>query len=153
MAGPGASYPKPASRHANPVLGWTLLAPRPRVRTPKLPAREHGWHPETVAWWRELWKSPQAAMWDPSGRTLHAAARLYDLSVRAGTSAALEGELRQHYDRHGLSPKAMLQLRWRLADPGDLDDVAAGHPPATPTVSSMSAAQRRRLLRSLNDPA
>lgn len=75
--------------------------------------------------------------------SLHGAARIYDRIVTDGTSVPLEAELRQHYDRHGLSPKAMLQLRWRVGDPGELDEVAS--------VRRADDARRRRLLRALRD--
>lgn len=102
-------------------------------------------------WWADLWSAPQAVMWDPSGRTLWPSARLIDVALRDGTSSALEAELRQHYDRHGLNPKALLQLRWRVGDPGDLVEEAEVSPVAGK--SGMSAARRRSLLRSLDTPS
>jgi hypothetical protein len=145
-------YPKTDAERRNhiaPAFSWVYLAPKPRVRTPPLPKRELGWHVETQRWWRSLWAAPQAAMWDPTGRTLWGWARLHDLAAREGTSAGLEAEMRQHEDRHGLNPKAMLQLRWRVVDPGDLDNVAAG--PVPVKAAPEATARRRRLMRSLDD--
>lgn len=140
-------YPKPDSERRNPnppAFGWVILAPRPRVKAPALP-KGRAWCPETVAWWRELWGRPQAAMWDETGITLHPAARLHDLIATKGTTASLEAELRHHYDRHGLSPKGLLQLRWRVGDLGDLEQ-----PPAPSRRNSQTAARRRRLLRAVD---
>jgi hypothetical protein len=40
--------------------------------------------------------------------------------VQSGEATAAQmGELRQIEDRHGLNPKALLQLRWRIVDDGD----------------------------------
>ena len=149
-----ASYPKPDAERRNrvaPAFGWTHLAPRPRVKAPPLPAGD--WSDATLAWWTDLWTSPQAVMWDATGRTLLGAAHLVEFRARNGTTSAVEAELRQHYDRHGLNPKAMLQLRWRIGDPGDLDGVAAEPVPAAAPRRRPDEARRRRLLRSLDEPA
>ena len=84
-------------------------------------------------------------MWDPSGFTLEPAARLHEAIVRGAPSKGLEAELRQHYDRHGLSPKSLLQLRWTIGEPGDQEQA----PPATPR--PRKDARRRRLLRAVDD--
>jgi hypothetical protein len=116
----------------------------------------------------ELWASPQATQWDPSGRTLVGWAELFEQRVRAerhrklpppeflaelclldGWEKLLEkllerkapptsvfAELRQIEDRHGLNPKAMLQLRWRIS-PVEAAAAEDGRPPVE--------ARRRRL--------
>jgi hypothetical protein len=151
MPGGGASYLKPdgerRTRH-QPAFGWTLLAPKPKVRAPALPPGK--WHAETRQWWKQLWGRPQAVMWDPTGITLTRAARLYEAIVSGGDVARLSAELRQIEDRHGLK-KAMLQLRWRVGDPGDLDDEAAEPVRAKGRATSAEQIRRRRLLRSVKD--
>ena len=116
----GAAYPKPdgqkVTRHA-PKFGWTDLPATGRTgRAPALPAWRE-WHPLTKRWWRQLWATPQATQWDTSGRSLWILACLYDdlVSGRDNT-AKVSAEMRQHEDRHGLNPKAMLQLRWRIVE-------------------------------------
>jgi hypothetical protein len=54
--------------------------------------------------------------WDPTGRSLHTLALLHhELMTRRGQPRrSSSAEMRQHEDRHGLTPKAMLQLRWRV---------------------------------------
>ena len=80
--------------------------------------------------WRELWRTPQAAAWVRLGAgaagevaqyaRLKAAAELGDLD--AGKEA------RQHADRLGLNPAAMLRLRWEVAE-----DELAGRRDTPPT--------------------
>lgn len=114
----GASYPKPdgqkVTRHA-PKFDWVSLPERREEPAPELPAWRL-WNDKTVEWWTELWTRPQATQWDQDGSTLWTLACLYDdlISNRA-EAAKVSAEMRQHEDRHGLNPKAMLQLRWRVS--------------------------------------
>jgi hypothetical protein len=84
-------------------------------------------------------------MWDQSGSSLWALAVLVD-DLIAGRSDAtkVSPELRQHEDRHGLTPKAMLQLRWRIVDQ---DVVAAA---TTPTVDDLTKARQERIRKRLD---
>lgn len=116
-----ASYPKPdgqkVTRH-RPRFDWVDLPAEGRAGAPPALPRWRRWSPDTRRWWKALWSKPQAVMWDPSGATLLVAACLYD-DLIAGREGArdVSAELRQHEDRHGLNPKAMIQLRWRIAEP------------------------------------
>lgn len=119
MAGMGPA-PKPDAerRRTNAsTFSWTYLPAAGRKgKTPVLP-KWRVWHPETVAWWRRLWVTPQASQWKDDGSTLFVLAALYDdLIAGRADVARVSAEMRQHEDRHGLNPKAMLQLRWRLDD-------------------------------------
>lgn len=111
-------YPKPdgEKRNANPpAFGWRDLAPVNPGEAPSLPDWKE-WHPATAKWWNELWMLPQAAAWDQTGSTLHDWLELRDDVYTGKTEMArVAGEIRQIRDRHGLNPKAMLQLRWRTA--------------------------------------
>jgi hypothetical protein len=85
------------------------------LKAPKLPTWRK-WDSGTQRWWKELWAKPQAVMWERDGSTLHILAALYDDLICARTDAKnVSAEMRQHEDRHGLSPRAMIQLRWRYA--------------------------------------
>jgi hypothetical protein len=123
MAGNGPA-PKPDSerrRTNRPTFEWTLLPASGRKgKTPPLP-KWRLWHPETLVWWRALWRKPQATAWDQSGATLHPLATLYDDLISGREPAAkVSAEMRQHEDRHGLNPKSLLQLRWRIVPDADL---------------------------------
>jgi len=115
MPGPA---PRPDRLRANaPTFDWVLL-PRSgrRGSTPKLPGWR-SWTPATTAWWRSLWRTPQACAWDQSGASLWTLAVLHHELVEGERStAAVSAEMRAHEDRHGLNPKALLQLRWRVVD-------------------------------------
>jgi len=139
MAGAGASYPKPddqkVNRHA-PKVGWVDLPPEGRCGpAPKLPAWRQ-WQPGTKTWWRELWAKPHATQWEQDGKTLWTLACLYD-DLIAGRSEAskVSAEMRQHEDRHGLNPKAMRQLLWR---------VVADEAPEQPEAASVASISERR---------
>lgn len=121
-----ASYPKPdgqkVTRH-EPKFGWTDLPEAGRTEpAPELPDWRK-WMPSTFAWWADLWTKPQATAWEQDGSTLWTLACLYDDLIAGRTDAAkVSAEMRQHEDRHGLNPKAMLQLRWRVvSDQADED--------------------------------
>ena len=123
-----ASYPKPdgqkVTRH-EPKFGWVDLRPDPGVKVPRLPSWR-AWQAQTKRWWSTLWGKPQAAMWVADGSTLWALACLYDDLIAGRADAArVSAEMRAHEDRHGLNPKAMLQLRWRVVD---AEVEAAGDP-------------------------
>lgn len=119
---PGPS-PNPNARRANaPTIAWVTLPASPDVKVPKLPSWRK-WSAATQRWWRDLWSKPQAAMWEPDGSTLVTLACLYDDLIAGRAEASkVSAEMRQHEDRHGLSPRAMIQLRWRYAQ----DDEEAG---------------------------
>jgi hypothetical protein len=125
------AIPKPDGQkvHRNPVaFDWTLLPAAGRAgRPPKLPTGLRDWTKATRAAWADLWSSPQATAWDQSGRTLHTWAALHhDLVMDERATASISAEMRQHEDRHGLNPAALLRLRWRIID---LPDEATMHAP------------------------
>lgn len=122
---------KPAEQRRNRSANrreWTVLPFDGREGpAPKLPAWRE-WDRSTLDWWDELWASPQAVMWDQSGRTLHALAILQDdliVTARkpgASSSAALTtlvAQMRQIQARHGLDPRAMADMKWRVGEPGE----------------------------------
>jgi hypothetical protein len=117
MPGP---LPKPHDqrrrRNKTSYTGTDLPTSGRSQPAPKLP-EWRSWDPRTRKSWRTMWKSPQATQWDPSGISLWTYAHLVDLLVTAKYPAhRLSPELRAHEDRHGLNPKAMATLRWRVVD-------------------------------------
>lgn len=128
---PGASYPKPAEERRNKTqsdLSWTELPAAGRQGDPPpLPTPLLGkWSADALALWEWAWSTPQATQWDQSGKTLWRWVQLADTPPSPQTSA----EMRQLEDRHGLNPKAMLQLRWRVVD-GDAGTAQPTKPKTT----------------------
>jgi hypothetical protein len=136
-----ASYPKPdaerRTRHPQQFAWLDLPAEGRKGAAPKLPLLRK-WSTETKRWWSALWSTPQATAWDQTGESLVRLALLYDdlQQVEPGKSTGISAEMRAIEDRHGLSPKSMLQLRWRIveAEPGQR---AAARP---------TSARRKRIL-------
>ena len=135
-----APIPKPpgARRRRNkgpePV---TLPASSGRRRPPLPPLRQ--WHPETLAWWREVWHSPMASEFVPVDRyTLYRLAMLVDEFHRE-PDPKLAAEIRATEDRFGLSPVSRRRLAWQIGT----DD-----PATTPTrATSPGGEDPRNLLR------
>jgi hypothetical protein len=119
----GASYPKPDAEKVsrNPLeFGWTALplAGNPE-QAPKLASRAPGggvWLKGTRDWWARLWASPQSTQWQCDDGSLFRLAAIQDRHLRGTATVGELNEMRQIEDRHGLNPKAMLQLRWRIVD-------------------------------------
>jgi hypothetical protein len=56
-------------------------------------------------------------MWGPCSPILERLAVLYDDLVAGGDAVKISGEMRAIEDRFGMTPRSMLTLRWRYADP------------------------------------
>lgn len=115
MPGP---LPKPNSRHrGNDTLATALLVLPPQGRAGDPPV----WPlPKPTAAerkvWAEMWATPQAVAWEQLGwtRTVARYARSLVDAEKPGATAALLGQVRQMEDRLGLTPMAMLRLRWAI---------------------------------------
>lgn len=123
-----ASYPKPDGQKVNrvePKHGWVNLPAAGRDGPPpRLPGWRQ-WQPATRVWWKALWAKPQATQWQQDGSTLVVLACLYDdLIAQRSDATKVSTEMRQHEDRHGLNPKAMLQLLWRVVDDDGVEQAA-----------------------------
>lgn len=128
MAGFGP--PRSSTRQPNRGLGTQpklVLPSRGRQGdTPKWPL---GGRPPKV--WGELWELPQAVAWEQL-RMERVVARYAQKLVRAekpDAPAAILSEVRQLEDRLGMSPMAMLRLRWEIpavAPPAAVEQVPAG---------------------------
>lgn len=88
--------------------------------------------------WRELWKCPQAVAWEQLGwpRDVAQYVRWKVLGELGDLDAAKEA--RQLSDRLGLTPLAMLRLRWEIVD----EDQAAERAPRRRQAAGASAAGR-----------
>lgn len=70
--------------------------------------------------WAELWKSPQATMWDDSFAVAVAMYVAHVSAVLAGKAAAWQAQEARHLaDRLGLTPAGMAACGWRLPEPGE----------------------------------
>lgn len=129
-----ASYGKPDGERRNRAerkLDWTVLPLEGRQGDPPALPAWREWTEATRAWWAELWSTPQAVAWDQSGRSMHTLALLHhELMTTDGNAAKISAEMRQHEDRHGLTPKAMMQMSWRISS-------TPTAPAATATVLSL----------------
>lgn len=74
---------------------------------------------DEVAVWAELWALPQAVEWERLGwtRTVARYVRLLVEAEQPDADTTLRAETRQLEDRLGLTPMAMLRLRWDVGDP------------------------------------
>lgn len=92
--------------------------------------------------WDELWATPQAVAWERL-RWLRTVARYVRFEVRAETGDLKAGaEARLLEDRLGLSPQAMLRLRWEVS----ADEVAEQRDERTSHAAKKSARQRLRVV-------
>lgn len=117
MAGMGPP-PKPAGqrRRRNATVAMTRLPAEGRKgRAPAWPLEARP-TAEQRGLWASVWKTPQAAAWERLGWT-RAVARYVRvvLAAEEGLDVRLLAEARQMEDRLGLSPMAMLRLRWEVA--------------------------------------
>ena len=129
MAGFGPP-PKPASqrRHRSKTLADAKVTLPPEGRQgppPRWPLGRAAAAQSRL--WRELWATPQAAAWEHLGwpRVVARYVLLLLEAEKAGASPALLAEVRQMEDRLGLSPMALLRLRWEI---GQAQDRPAGVP-------------------------
>lgn len=116
MPGMGPA-PKAANqrRRRNAVPGTIFLPAEGRKgRTPKWPIGSPSEAEDAL--WRELWRTPQAVAWERL-RWTRVVARYVKVALEAegdDATAPILGETRQLEDRLGLSPMAMLRLRWEI---------------------------------------
>jgi hypothetical protein len=79
--------------------------------------RERTWHPMTIAWWDDLWRSPMRS--ELAKVDLHRFFILADLidSYWRSPTIALATEIRLQAGRFGLDPMARRSLQWELPKP------------------------------------
>ena len=136
MPGPA---PKPADqRRRRNVTPGTVMLPASGYdgdvpKYPLSPARAG-----ESALWRELWTLPQANAWTRFGWSREVALYVrWLLEAEAGDTDAAR-EARMLSDRLGLSPLALLRLRWEIVP----DDQIPGHAPA-PTPAGVTDIRSR----------
>ncbi|MFG2679189.1 hypothetical protein [Streptomyces sp. NPDC048392] len=81
--------------------------------------------------WRDLWRTPQAVMWEQLKWSREVAQYVrWKSRAEAGDLDAAK-EARQLGDRLGLTPLAMLRLRWKIAEADDVKPASRKRRPAT----------------------
>jgi len=142
-------YPSPDAerRNRNPhAFAWVELPFAGRKGAPPALAKLVDWTKDDETYWRALWRKPQATQWSEMVELVTRLVLLRHemLCAEKAPVASLSAEMRQIEDRLGLSPKAMLQLRWRVALP---EAMPAHSPEPTPkkTKASEPAASTRGL--------
>ncbi|GAA2159333.1 MULTISPECIES: hypothetical protein [Actinomycetes] len=109
-------------RHTPKARGIQQLPASREGKTPPWPLDIEATPQEKKAW-RELWKLPQAAMWEQQ-RSYRMVGRYCRAMVEAEqpeASAGLHAQVTAMEDRLGLTPKAMRLLLWEIK----VDEVAA----------------------------
>ncbi|MFE7398839.1 hypothetical protein [Streptomyces sp. NPDC057557] len=92
--------------------------------------------------WTDLWATPQAVAWERMGWTREVAQYVrWKVQAELGDLDASK-EARQLSDRLGLSPLAMLRLRWEVA----ADEVAEQREERTTRTAKKTARQRLRVV-------
>lgn len=115
MSGPA---PKPGGlrqrRNRTSTAAQLQAEPRRRRRTPKLP-HDREWHALTLAWWRDVWRSPMADEYlrsDEHGLTMLAVlVNAYWLEP----STKLLSEIRLQGGLFGLTPIDRRRLQWEVS--------------------------------------
>lgn len=132
MPGPGAkvnSVRRGGNRRADTLSTALRVLPR-QGRRGDPPAWPFGPRPAKAVAdvWASLWRLPQAVVWEEQAaeRVVARYCRVLVLSERPKATAAHLAEVRQMEDRLGLSPMAMLRLRWSIGDVVDDDTAADG---------------------------
>lgn len=119
------------------------FADKQRVKELNVDATEHRWESE-LELWAELWRKPQAAMWDALGLKFQVAAyvRAYIESVGPDSNAGLKTAVLRMEAELGLSTVGMGQLRWRIST----DEVGAKRDEAVKSPQRVSARDRLKAL-------
>jgi hypothetical protein len=114
MPGPA---PKPAGVRArrNRTSTSATLTAIHSVEMPELPASDAaGWHPLTVAWWRDIWASPMAPEFEKSDKHgLYILATLVNEFWLSPTKD-LAAEIRLQRQAFGLTPMDRRRLQWEI---------------------------------------
>lgn len=115
MPGPVPKKPELRQRRNRAVTSATLVADGRKHQRPRLP-RIDGvtWHAMTVAWWREVWRSPMAEEYLRAD--IHALYRLAVLINQfwGNPSKEMAAEIRLQQQAFGLTPIDRRRLQWEV---------------------------------------
>ncbi|MFE9828488.1 hypothetical protein ACFYPK_07460 [Streptomyces halstedii] len=124
-ADPSARY----SRHANDPRPVTYLPPDGCTYDPPPLPPGRSWTEAEEHHWNQLFRAPQAAVWDESVGPVVAALVVATSATLSGArpSAQLIGELRALASELGLTPSSMARLSWVVGDPPQTGTSASVH--------------------------
>lgn len=97
--------------------GWVLLPVEGRMGdAPVFPLRQYS--EDELSLWAELWRKPQAVMWEKLGLSFQVAAyvRAFLESVEPEASAGIKTAVIRMEGELGISVPGMGALRWRLSE-------------------------------------
>ena len=126
--GPAPKQPSQRRRRNAPAGGEWIELPSTVEKPilPPLPRRSKGrWSARTRQTWDAWRRDPATAQYGPAD--VHYALdtiRLQEECARGRHSLA--GEIRLRMDGLGLTPKGKRNLRWRVAEPGEIVELPAG---------------------------
>ena len=105
---------------------FTVLPLKHRVRVPEFPLDDQSGFEARL--WLELWKKPQAVMWERLGLVVQVAAycRAFAESVLPEASAGLKTAVLRMEAELGVSTSGMLQNGWVIESPEVLSDASVG---------------------------
>lgn len=116
---PAPKHPSARARRNKTSTAATLFAPV-EISVPDLP--DGPWHPQTVAWWQDIWASPMSSEFDQSD--IHG---LFVLAVLVNVfwnkpHWATAAEIRLQSQRFGLSPLDRRRLQWEIEKVDEAQD-------------------------------
>lgn len=146
---PPGPPPKPDARRRNaPTIATTALPPEGRQGPAPDCPYELG--KKGREWWEWAWHTPQAAAWDPGA--LYVVARRAQLEDSTAIPAPT-AQMLQLDDRLGLTPKAMVAMRWRIGGKTQAEVAAEAAGEEAPVVpANVSSIADRRLKARIVDP-
>lgn len=156
MAGRGPP-PKPAAlrqrrNRTSTAAQLPTEADAAKRRVPPLPKRDRGagrWHPQVMAWWKSVWRSPMAAEFigpDMLGG-LYCLAELYQRRWTESATTELVKivtEIRHQEVRFGLTPMDRRRLQWEIPKDESAPEPTR-NPPAAPPAGDRAADPRQLL--------
>lgn len=146
---PTPKHPSARARRNKVSTAATLVAPT-EVSVPDLPD-DREWHPQTLAWWADVWRSPMAPEFDQSDvHGLLVLAVLVDgFWLKPHWTAA--AEIRLQGQRFGLSPIDRRRLQWEIEKVDEAQDRGQRRRAANPgrPAAKKAAADPRAHLRAV----
>lgn len=150
MPGPAPKHASTRTRRNRTATAATLTTPAKAAKVPPLPSlADQPWHPMTVAWWDDLWRSPMAPEYDPSDiHGLYLLATLVN-GFWENPSKELAAEIRLQRQCFGLTPIDRRRLQWEIERSDEAQDRGRRRRSTTPKPAADPGADPRAVLRAV----